>query len=78
MLTFDLDKKNFWPVYIFIIVAFIVLSLPTILFIKEIPRPPPTSKFSVQKLASEFYLDPKEYRDFYWVILTRFFEDMGM
>jgi hypothetical protein len=46
--------------------------------IKEIPRPPPKEKFSVQKLVRDFYLDPKLYRDFYWVIVTRFFEDMGV
>lgn len=64
--------------YIFLVGLFIPFSLLTILGIREIPRPPPREPFSIKKLAKEFYLDPKIYKDFYWVIVTRFLEDMGV
>lgn len=70
--------NNFWPVYLFLVGLFIPFSLLTILGIKEVPRPPPRDPFSVKKMLKEFYLDPKVYKDFYWVIITRFLEDMGV
>jgi len=75
---FLINRNNYWPVYLFLFALFVAFSLITILNIKEIPRPPPREPFSLRKLVREFYLDPAAYRDFYWVILTRFFEDMGV
>jgi len=75
---FLMKDDNFWPVYLYLFALFVPFTLATVLGIKEKPRPPPREPFSLKKLVREFYLDPKEYRDFYWVILTRFFEDMGV
>lgn len=75
---FLVDKDNFWKVYLYLFALFIPFALLTIFGIKEVPRPPPREKFSLRKLAKEFYLDPKIYKDFYWVIVTRFLEDMGV
>eukprot|EP00026_Physarum_polycephalum_P014175 Phypoly_transcript_14660.p1 GENE.Phypoly_transcript_14660~~Phypoly_transcript_14660.p1 ORF type:complete len:267 (+),score=18.89 Phypoly_transcript_14660:134-934(+) len=75
---FLVDTSNLWPAYGFLIGLGIPTALLTIIFIKEIPRPPPKDPFSVRKLVRDMYLDPKLYRDFYWVIVTRFFEDMGV
>jgi len=69
---------DYFPAYIFTVAVFIFFSLFTVFGIKEIPRPPPKTPFSLRKLVSEFYLEPEKYKDFYWIILTRFFDDMGV
>ena len=37
-----------------------------------------SEKLTVSVFLKSFYLDPKEYRDFYWVLFTRFLEQMGV
>jgi MFS family permease len=75
---FLVKPDNFWNAYIFLVALFIFFALPTLLGIREIPRPPPPQEFSWKILVSSFYLDPKIYGNFYLVILTRFFFTMGV
>jgi len=41
-------------------------------------RDEPRSPLSVRVFLRSFYLEPKLYRSFYWVLLTRLFEQMGV
>jgi MFS family permease len=74
-----LVKPNyFWNAYIFLVVVFIAFCIPTIVGLREIPRPPPAQPLSWKLFAKSFILDPKIYGNFYLVIVTRCFFTMGL
>ncbi len=68
---------NYWPPYLFISAMFLVFTACTVFGITEIPRPV-EKPFEWSDVWRMFVLDPKAYRNFYWVIVTRCFYDMGV
>ncbi|PTB20114.1 MFS transporter [Trinickia symbiotica] len=38
----------------------------------------PRERFDARAFARSFYLDPRLHRNFYWVLITRFFSNMGV
>lgn len=68
---------NYWPAYIFLSALFLLFGSVTIFGVTEITRPP-EKNLSWSQIWKSFYLDPKVYKNFYWVILTRTLFDMGL
>ncbi|MFN3651634.1 MAG: MFS transporter [Armatimonadota bacterium] len=70
--------SNFWPVYLCIIgVQLITLAL-TLYGVRE-PKPVGAAEpFRLGPFMRSFVLDPKEHRNFYWVLVTRAFVNMGV
>jgi len=62
----------------FIAATYVVFVLPTVLGVKEPPRRHVNQPLTLPVFIKSFYLDPREYRDFYWVLVTRLFEQMGV
>ncbi|KYR02305.1 hypothetical protein DLAC_01137 [Tieghemostelium lacteum] len=73
-------KKSYLMVYIFLIIIFGIFNLPTLIVIKEKPvrASPDQPKLTFKRFIKSFYLPSSEYRDFYWVIITRFLQEMGI
>jgi len=72
------QHNHYWKVYVCLTSIFVVFSFPTILGIRENPRLAETIQpMTVRGFFRSFYLDPKIYRSFYWVIATRGMEQMG-
>lgn len=68
----------YWRVYTALAVVFVVFSLPTIAGLRENSRlAEATSPMTVKQFFRSFYLDPKKYKSFYWVLITRGLEQMG-
>mmetsp|Transcript_4736 Transcript_4736/g.7365 ORF Transcript_4736/g.7365 Transcript_4736/m.7365 type:complete len:482 (+) Transcript_4736:128-1573(+) len=73
-----LTKPNeYWAVYIAIIVIIGVFTVPT-LALREQPLHGVAPPFNIVQFAKSFVLSGPEYRDFWWVVLARFWFDMGV
>ncbi len=62
---------NYWPIYLLIIVALVVLLALTLWGVREQPRSDEVGRFEIGPFLRSFLLDPAVYRDFYWVLITR-------
>jgi len=72
------EHNAYWKVYVCLTGLFVVFSLPTLLGVRENPRLAEVVKpMTVRGFFRSFYLDPKHYKAFYWVIATRGMEQMG-
>ncbi|EGC39341.1 hypothetical protein DICPUDRAFT_27070 [Dictyostelium purpureum] len=69
--------NSFIITYGMLMVILAIPTIPTVLFIKETPivSSPPVS---LKRFITSFYLPKSLYRDFYFVIITRFFQEMGI
>jgi len=72
------NKQNYWPVYIVLASIFSIFCIPTLIGIKEPSKSHRVEKLTLISFVKQFYLDPRVYRDFYWVILARAMEQMGV
>ncbi|KAK5582898.1 hypothetical protein RB653_004487 [Dictyostelium firmibasis] len=71
--------KSFIVTYSFLVLLLGLLSLPTLIHIKEIPQSPNNvEKITWKRFIYSFYLPRSIYKDFYWVIITRFMQEMGI
>ena len=73
-----IQNGNYWPIYIVIIVALLIMLALTIWGVREQPNMIDPGPFDVGAFLRSFLLDPKIYRDFYWVLLTRGLVTMGI
>ncbi len=71
-------KMGFTPIYLLIVVSLIILLLVTLVGVKEKPALGVPEPFQLGPFIRSFYLDPKEYRNFYWVLVTRAMVTMGI
>jgi len=71
------EHNNYWKVYLCLTIIFVVFSLPTIFGISEQRLSESVNPITLRDLLRSFYLDPKLYKSFYWVIATRGMEQMG-
>ncbi|HJZ46850.1 MAG TPA: MFS transporter [Roseiflexaceae bacterium] len=73
-----IQDGNYWPIYTLIVVALIVMLALTWLGVRERPNTTQLGPFDILAFLRSFLLDPKVYRDFYWVLLTRGLVTMGI
>lgn len=73
-----IQNGHFWPAYALIVVTLVVLLGVTLAGVRERPAKQPVAPFELGSFLRSFWLDPKEYRDFYWVLITRFMVTMGI
>ena len=69
---------SYWPIYLLIIVALAVLLTVTLWGVRERPLTIDPGPFDLREFMRSFMLDPKIYRDFYWVLATRGLVTMGI
>ncbi|HEX5690943.1 MAG TPA: MFS transporter [Roseiflexaceae bacterium] len=69
---------NYWPIYTLIIVALAVMLILTWWGVREQPNTVDPGRFDTGVFLRSFLLDPRIYRDFYWVLLTRGLVTMGI
>ena len=70
--------SNYWPVYLLITVGMGVSLVVTVLGTRERPLGGQAKPFRLGEFVRSFWLDPKEHRNFYWVLITRAFQAMGV
>lgn len=70
--------KNYIPVYALAIVVFLVMLALTVRGVKERALEGIAPPFELGEFVRSFWIDPKEHRDFYWVLITRMFVTMGV
>ncbi|HXD34080.1 MAG TPA: MFS transporter [Pyrinomonadaceae bacterium] len=64
--------------YAFIIGCLLLCFVITLLGVRETPLSQPPKAISLGEFIRSFYLDPREHRDFYWVLITRTMVTMGV
>jgi predicted MFS family arabinose efflux permease len=64
--------------YAFIIGALLLCFFITLLGVREQPLKEIPERISAGAFIRSFYLDPREHRDFYWVLITRTMVTMGV
>jgi MFS family permease len=69
---------NYWPTYLAIAAMLAVLSAVALVGIKERPLERDPGPFSARAFAASFLLRGPQYRDFYFVLLTRALVTMGI
>jgi Na+/melibiose symporter-like transporter len=69
---------SYWPIYTLIIAALAAMLALTLWGVRERPLEDDPGPFDAGAFARSFLLDPKIYRDFYWVLVTRAFVTMGI
>lgn len=69
---------NYWPIYIAIIVALLIMLSLTLWGVHEQPQTKDPGRFEIKVFLRSFLLDPKIYRNFFWVLLTRGLVTMGI
>lgn len=77
VLVDDGFPTTYWPAYLYVSILFAALASVTFFGVHEIPRPR-EGKFTWRQVLTVFYIDLKVYRNFFWVVLTRTFFDMGV
>ncbi|KAN0031716.1 hypothetical protein ACTFIV_005581 [Dictyostelium citrinum] len=71
--------QSFIVTYSFLVLILGVLVLPTLIHIHETPLSPNhVEKITFKRFIYSFYLPSSTYKDFYWVIITRFMQEMGV
>ena len=73
-----IQNGNYWPIYLLIIAALLVMLGLTLWGVREQPNNSDPGAFDIGRFLRSFLLDPKVYRDFYWVLLTRGLVTMGI
>jgi len=79
---FILDNTvGFWPMYAYLTACLLIFMIPT-LFVKEVPNHTSlgTTNFReiVGLVGKAFYLPWEQYKNLYWVLISRFMEEMGV
>jgi MFS family permease len=69
---------HFAPIYVLIIVAIAITLSVTVAGVRERPLAGEAAPFELVSFLRSFWIDPKEHRDFYWVLITRAFVTMGV
>jgi MFS family permease len=73
-----IQNGNYWPIYTLIIVALVMMLALTLWGVREQPNTADPGRFDIGAFLRSFLLDPKVYRDFYWVLITRGLVTMGI
>jgi MFS family permease len=73
-----IQDGSFWPIYTLIVVTLLVMLALTLVGVREQPLAIEPDRFDIGAFVRSFWLDPAEYRDFYWVLVTRAMVTMGI
>ncbi|GAM24996.1 hypothetical protein SAMD00019534_081710 [Acytostelium subglobosum LB1] len=71
-------EPPFAQVYSFLVVVLVLFTVPTLIGVPEKRLTGQVPKFTLKRFFMSFYLPSSQYRNFYWVIITRFFQEMGI
>jgi MFS family permease len=75
----DVLDQDIVASYVTLAVAMVVLALPFVLFTPDHPLAPHhRDPFSWRRLASSYWLSPRQYPDFGWAWLTRFLSSLAI
>jgi len=69
---------NYWPIYLLIAGVLGATIAATWFGVREPPPAPQGEKLRLRPFLRSFLLDPRQYRNFYWVLITRAFVTMGV
>jgi MFS family permease len=79
VLVVDVLDQHIVASYVTLAVAMVVLALPFVLFTPDHPLAPHhRDPFSWRRLASSYWLSPRQYPDFGWAWLTRFLSSLAI
>jgi MFS family permease len=79
VLVVDVLGQDLVTGYITLAVLMVVLALPFVLFTPDYPLAPQDRQpFSWRRVASSYWLSPREYPDFGWAWLTRFLTSLAI
>ena len=68
----------YWPIYTLIAITLVAMLALTLWGVREQPYTAEPEPFDIRAFGRSFLLDPKVYRDFYWVLITRAMVTMGI
>src|SRR5580692_3370181 len=79
ILVVDVLNQRLVAGYVTLAVLMVLLALPFVLFTPDYPLAPHDREpFSWRRLASSYWLSPREYPDFGWAWLTRFLTSLAI
>jgi MFS family permease len=79
VLVVDVLDQHLVISYVTLAILMVVLALPFVLFTPDHPLAPQhRDPFSWRRLASSFWLSPRQYPDFGWAWLTRFLSSLAI
>jgi MFS family permease len=79
ILVVDVLNQHLVAGYIALAVLMVVLALPFVLFTPDYPLAPQDREpFSWRRVASSYWISPREYPDFGWAWLTRFLASLAI
>jgi len=79
ILVVDVLNQDLAAGYIALAVLMVALALPFVLFTPDYPLAPQDRKpFSWRRVASSYWISPREYPDFGWAWLTRFLASLSI
>jgi MFS family permease len=79
VLVVDVLNQRLVAGYVTLAVLMVLLALPFVLFTPDYPLAPHDREpFSWRRLASSYWLSPREYPDFGWAWLTRFLTSLAI
>ena len=79
VLVVDVLDQRLVAGYVTLAVLMVLLALPFVLFTPDYPLAPHDREpFSWRRLASSYWLSPREYPDFGWAWLTRFLTSLAI
>ena len=79
VLVVDVLDQHLVAGYVTLAVLMVLLALPFVLFTPDYPLAPHDREpFSWRRLASSYWLSPREYPDFGWAWLTRFLTSLAI
>jgi MFS family permease len=79
ILVVDILNQDLVAGYIALAVLMVVLALPFVLFTPDYPLAPQDREpFSWRRVASSYWISPREYPDFGWAWLTRFLASLAI
>ncbi|GAM24533.1 hypothetical protein SAMD00019534_077080 [Acytostelium subglobosum LB1] len=64
--------------YLYLIIVLLLFTLPTLIGVRETPQTGFVPKLTVKRFFKSFHLPRDTYQNFHWVIITRFFQEMGV
>lgn len=73
-----LKMGDYRPAYGMVAGVLLTMLALTLWRVREQPSPPPAHVMDWGAFLRSFWLDPRRYRNFYWVLLTRAFITMGI
>jgi MFS family permease len=69
---------GYWPIYLMIAGVLAATLLVTVIGVREKPNTEPAPAGGEKGLFKDFFLDPEEHANFYWVLATRAMQCMGV